>query len=216
MKKEERTELIEKYGNLKELAVPKINPELEMHLPKSTKTRDNYMHLRQNLASSALSSLGLAATKLIENKENVDRKGLFNIVLDAGTLIADLIHCQTKSRRSFMISTMPKDKREILQATKPDQFLFGEKLSEKFKESKNWENLFLTKNTSKKPSQQRPALNPIGLQGNRPAPYHAGYNQDQWNYPSRRKPKPPTQQRPHNHQAEQTPYPPRKQKPQQK
>ena len=97
LKKPDRAELLEKYDGLPGLKAPKINPEILATLPKDMKTRDAYVMFRQSLASGALAALGLAAERLTDGKENLDRKSIFRYIIDAGTLIADLMHSQTKS-----------------------------------------------------------------------------------------------------------------------
>ena len=136
IQKEEREALLEKYSSPAGLEVPKLNPEISLKLPKHSKARDLHMTKRQQLAGSALASIGWAITTLIEEKESIDKLFLIERLNDAGKHISDMMYSQTRSRIAFVVAGVDKDTRNILEDTKPEEFLFGKNLREKIKEAK--------------------------------------------------------------------------------
>ena len=184
MKKQARSEMLEKYQSLPGLSAPKMNPELE--LPPDLKTKDNYLAFRQRLLSGILASLGHIAENIIKQKDKVNWKEQFEMVIEAGIMAADVMHSQNKSRAGSIMQGASKETKLHLQGTKPDEYLFGSKLVEKTKENKNYGKLFSfnRKTTFKGQSYSTRPLNSYSLQGNRPVPLltgptyqQSGYNQ---------------------------------------
>ena len=136
IKKEEKENLLEKYQSPGGLEVPKLNPEILLKLPKHAKSRDTHMSTRQQLAGAALAALGSVMTTLIEETESIDKIQVMEKLHDAGKLMAEIIHSQTKSRKAFIVAGVDKDTKTMLEDTKTEEFLFGNNLSEKFKEAK--------------------------------------------------------------------------------
>ncbi|OXU27170.1 hypothetical protein TSAR_005435, partial [Trichomalopsis sarcophagae] len=161
LSREDKDSLLGKYGCPLGIEVPDLNPEIALKLQPHAKTRDSLMCKRQLLAGSALNAIGalldslmckrqlLAGSALnaigallstfIEEKEDVDKRDCLEKLQDAGKLIAELMNSQTKSRRALILAGVDKQTKTMLDETKPDKFLFGEKLSEKVRESKNLE-----------------------------------------------------------------------------
>ena len=178
MKKEDRAEILGKYKKLPGLAAPQMNPELK--LTKDLKAKNGYLAFRQNIVSSILSSLGLMAENIIKNKEKIDWKEQFQLVIDAGIMAADVMHSQNKSRMGSVMYGATKETRANLQGSKPDEYLFGKKLVEKTKENANHQKLFsFDKKGSNRTQNYTTAkpLNTFRLQGNRSNLQPAGYNQ---------------------------------------
>ncbi|KAJ8678281.1 hypothetical protein QAD02_014068 [Eretmocerus hayati] len=134
MKKDRRDELLEKFENPPGLNPPKMNPEILPKLHKSYKKRNTFMLERQRLAGAALASLGWALSSLVDKKQTLDRAFLAERVYDTGELLCEMVHSQTKSRAAFIIPILDDNGKAILKDTKPGKFLFGDKLTKKFKE----------------------------------------------------------------------------------
>lgn len=101
---------------------------------------------------------------------------------DAGKLLAELMNSQTKSRRALILAGVDKQTRAMLDETKPDKLLFGEKLGEKVRETKSLESVAnaLRKQpnqNSRPPFTARQPLNSFGLQGRKPSQYNTGRQQ---------------------------------------
>ncbi|OXU19213.1 hypothetical protein TSAR_014910, partial [Trichomalopsis sarcophagae] len=135
IEKDQKEVLLEKYVNPEGLNVPKLNPEILRKLPSYSNARDTYMCKRQELAGSALTAIGSVMTNLIEEKESIDKVEMMERLHDAGKLIVKMMHSQNKSRAAFIIAGLDKDSNSILENTKPEEFLFGGDLSEKFKQA---------------------------------------------------------------------------------
>lgn len=179
IKKEESDNLLEKYVSPVGLEVPKLNQEISLKLPKHSKARDLHMCKRQQLAGSALNSIGAVKTTIIEEKESIDRVLLMEKLHDAGKLIVELMHSQTRSRMASILAGVAKDKKTMLENTKTDEYLFGENLAEKFKEARAMEkvaNSIRKQSGHRNQSQLAPkrTLNSNSLQGRRPFPNQAG------------------------------------------
>ena len=191
--KEERETLLEKYKVPSGLETHKLNPEISLKLAKHSRARDMFMSKRQQLAGSAISSIGWAMTNIIEDKISIDKPNknfLLERLNDACKLISDSMHSQTRSRIALILPAIDKDTRGILEDTEPGEFLFGNNLSEKIKDAKKMEKLALNlrKNSGFKNQSaqiQRFPLNSNGLQGRRPLPNQAGTVQGQPMFQSR-------------------------------
>ena len=179
LNKEERESLLEKYVSPPGLEAPKLNPEIALKLPKHSKARDNYMCKRQQMAGAALASLGFAITSLIEEKESIDKLTLLERLHNTGQLIADMMHNQTKSRAALILAGVDKKTRSLLEETKPQEFLFGNNLTDKIKESRSMDKVAnsLKKQTfDNAGSSSSKHLNSYSLLGKRPFPSQAGAN----------------------------------------
>lgn len=169
--KQTKEELIQKYGNSSGLTVPVLKPELAL-----------IMQSRQNLAEAALNALGAVLTAFMEEKNDIDRMDCLAKLNDASKLIVESMHSQTKSRRALILAGVEKNIRGILESSKPDKALFGEKLGEKIKENQNLEKVAnaLKKQpnqSSRVPFTQRQNLNGYGLQRKKPFLQNTGQQQ---------------------------------------
>ena len=182
LKKEDRELMLEKYPSLEGLNAPKINPEVWEEMPKDLRTKDRYVLFRQQLACAALSAVGMITEELIHHKEAMDEKKIFQLALDAGTLLSDLAHSQNKSRSLQVAANSSRETRRVLSDTKPAEYLFGDKLLEKTKEKKDMSKVFIFNSkrpTIKNQSFSYKPLNSLSLQENRPISNQAGFYRGQ-------------------------------------
>ena len=125
---------------------PLINPEFEKtKILQDIKTRDAYMYSRQRSAAAVLSCIGQLGEILINSKDvNEKRKEMFKIILDAGSLAADLMRSQNKSRSNFYCSNLEnREIKDVLRRCEPGNYLFGDNLSAKYKDCKDWEKILI-------------------------------------------------------------------------
>ncbi|CAG5108033.1 Protein of unknown function [Cotesia congregata] len=142
--KEVKDKVLEKYsrkGNIS-LEAPELNEEISATLNETGVKRDQLFTLEQNLAGSALSTLGQGITMIIRDEEEpLDRLELLEKLADAGKLMAQLHYQVSSARRAFISPILTKSIKNLLQATKPGSLLFGEKLTEKIKTAKFMEKI---------------------------------------------------------------------------
>ncbi|OXU26260.1 hypothetical protein TSAR_007120 [Trichomalopsis sarcophagae] len=139
LSKDEKEDILEKYGTPVGVVVPELNREVEKKLPSHAKTRDSLMRKRQLLAAAAFKANGWLLSTFVDNKEGVDRLQCLEILTDVAKLLAEIMNSQTKSRRALILGGLNKQSKNILEETRADNLLFGEKLTEKVKESKSME-----------------------------------------------------------------------------
>lgn len=133
---------------------PLLNPELEISLNETARKRDGYFIDYQKSVGSALISIGAAISLCLEDKQiPVEQHRVLESLCDAGSLLADLHHHLTRSRRLLIIPSLDKKAKEVLGKSEPDKFLFGENLTENLKAVKSAERLGLALRTQ--PSQVR-------------------------------------------------------------
>ena len=179
--KDEKVELLEKYNCPAGLEVPKLNPEIALKIPSHSKSRDVYMAQRQQMVGSALNALGSVITMLIKEKDSVreKRREITAKLHEVGQLMIEVMHSQTKSRKALILAGVDKDTKAILADAKTEDYLFGKNLAEKFKEAKSMEKVAISIKRPAAPKTQLPLqrqpLNYNGLQGKRPVPNRAGY-----------------------------------------
>lgn len=186
MQKEEKENILEKYGTPVGVVVPELNREVEKKLPSHAKTRDSLMLKRQRLAAAAFKANGWLLSTFIENKEGVDRLECLERLTDVMKLIAEIMNSQTKSRKALILGGLDKQSKSILEETMADNLLFSKKLSKKVKETKNMDSCPIgprksPSQTSRIPFTHRQPLNSYGLQGKRPIQGNIGRQQGQFN-----------------------------------
>lgn len=118
---------------------------------------------------AALVAIGLTLTTVLEKPEEVNRDELVKQLSDAGKLLSDL-HCQlSTARRSFVIPVVDKSYKTVLEESKVDTYLFGEKLATKMKEAKVLKKTgeeLSSKKTGKNQKEKSQPSNKRGLSGN--------------------------------------------------
>ncbi|XP_057332329.1 uncharacterized protein LOC130677613 [Microplitis mediator] len=116
---------------------PKVNLEIQRHLTEIAKKRDAHFTDTQNCVGSALSSLSSAISMLSDNSsEEIDQITLMKYLWDTGKILSDVFHQQSIARKSFITPTLDKDIKATLEASIPDEWLYGQKLNDQVKDAK--------------------------------------------------------------------------------
>lgn len=159
LKKENKRSLLGKYsrsGNC-DLEPLLLNPELDATLNESSKKRDGYFTEYQRSVGSAIAAVGATISLCLNDSQgSIDRHMLLESLGDAGSLLTDLHHNLTVSRRYLILPNMDKKVRELLVKSETDKWLFGDNLSEKLKSATAAERLGLVLRTQ--PAAQKKAL----------------------------------------------------------
>lgn len=104
--------------------------------------RDKHFFTLQNMLGSAIAALGAGTTRIIIQEEGFDEKiQILEYFSDAGKILTDFFHAITLARKSFISPGLPKQIRDVLENVKTDSLLYGEKLSERIKESQSIEKI---------------------------------------------------------------------------
>lgn len=99
--------------------------------------RDEHFTKTQSCVGSALSSLSSDISLLSESlSEQIDQISLMKYFWDTGKISSDLFHQQSVARKSFIIPTFDKDIKPTLEASIPDEWLYGQKLNDQIKDAK--------------------------------------------------------------------------------
>ena len=155
-----------RQGNI-QLEAPTLNQELMALLNDAAVRRDKHFLATQNLLGTALSSLGSAITKVMYAEEQtIDRLILLEELSDTAKLLTDVHHGQSKARIAYILPSVTKEFRLILEKTTPDKLLFGSDLSEKIRDAKAVAKIgkdFKSETTSLKDQQKGGPLNSRGL-----------------------------------------------------
>ncbi|XP_034944884.1 uncharacterized protein [Chelonus insularis] len=140
LRKEVKESLFEKYPRKGKLPFepPILNEEVAGNLKESVLKRDKYFCTTQMLAGSALVALAPVIESLATLKDSDSIKRLEQ-VWDAAKLLIEIHKSQTVARRACILPTLSKQWATALEKREPDNFLFGEKLTEKVKEIKAME-----------------------------------------------------------------------------
>ncbi|XP_011858753.1 PREDICTED: uncharacterized protein LOC105556281 [Vollenhovia emeryi] len=182
--KKVKDELTEKYARSTEFDAPKLNAEISAILTEQAIKRDRYMLENQKLAGSALTAIGSTLT-MIMAEQDVDKLTFVQRLNEAAKLIIQIHHNQSVSRKAFIYPGVKKQFQSMLKETKPANFLFGNNLAEKIKDSKNIEKLSqnVKNQTAPRATTQyqgpKQTLNWKSLQGRRPLTNRAGYTNTQ-------------------------------------
>lgn len=143
LKKEELDSLMEQYPRSSTKCLfeaPRLNPEIASISTEALIQRDKKFCASQNLSGSALVALGAAISSLI-SEEEVDKLTLLKNLCDAGKMMTQVHQGFSTTRRAFISPSLNKQVRSTLEATTPDQLLYGSNLSEKVKEVKTMSKL---------------------------------------------------------------------------
>ena len=101
------------------------------------RTRDGHMNLIQKLAASSMWFIGSLMTTIHENRHTgMEIIDILEPLKDAGNLLALLMHKQSLNRRAFIEPGMSKESQEIAKNSRIEDFLFGNDLTDKIKDSK--------------------------------------------------------------------------------
>ena len=118
-----------------------MNVPIESRMSLPAKKRDEYKRQTQKAIGSALMAVASVTSTLITETESVDPVQLFENLIDAIQILADVYHKQTVARRTMVTPGFNKTGKEILEKSKPDEYLFGNDLVLKLKQAKAIEKL---------------------------------------------------------------------------
>ncbi|XP_049872028.1 uncharacterized protein LOC126370937 [Pectinophora gossypiella] len=138
--KEHKVTLIEKMlvpENFTLAHAPKLNPDVAAVLSEAAKNRDKRLEKSQNQLGSGLAGL----VNLTKDLINTDLEKLETIkrISEIAQVLLDLHHDETNNRRKLIVPLLDKRFWSTIQGVKRDSFLFGERLSESIKNTKDIE-----------------------------------------------------------------------------
>ncbi|XP_039306068.1 uncharacterized protein LOC120357976 [Solenopsis invicta] len=139
---DDKKPILEKYPRKGELLVeaPKVNLEIVPVMTDIAKKRDGHFIDTQNTVGSALSALGATISMILnEPEDGIDSETLITYLCDAGKLMTDVFHKHSVARRSFITPLLSKSVKPTIDATKPNEWLYGTKFAEQVKEAKTIE-----------------------------------------------------------------------------
>lgn len=139
---DDKKTILEKYPRKRDLFVeaPKVNLEIVSVMTDIAKKRDGHFADTQNAVGSALSALGAAISMILnEPEDGIDSETLTTYLCDAGKLMTDVFHEYSVARKSFITPLLSKSVKPTVDATKPDEWLYGAKFAEQVKEAKTIE-----------------------------------------------------------------------------
>lgn len=137
----DQEKIMAKYAppeNCSLLGSSKLNPEVTSVLNEQVTRRDAKLQNYQIQMGVALSALGQLLTHFLSEQE-VGKLTLIELASDASQLLLDLFHKQSTTRRELVTLNIHKDLKETLLNAPLDEFLFGEKLGDRVKASKELE-----------------------------------------------------------------------------
>lgn len=136
LNKDVKSQLLDTYprkGNCL-IYTPKLNPEVETFVSETSKRRDKYLYLDQELSGASLSALGEAITMILESdNEGITKHDLLKLLVDSGKLMCELFNQLTKVRKAFIYPGMDKNARTLLANASTGEFLFGSEPSQRIK-----------------------------------------------------------------------------------
>lgn len=140
--KKNKKKILEIYPKKGELytEAPKVNLKILPALTEIAVKRDNHFVETQNEVGAAISALAAAVSMMLdEPEEGIDQEKFMRYLCDTGQLLTDVFYQQSVARKSFITPLMNKTAKSTLEATKADQWLYGEKFGEQIKEAKSLE-----------------------------------------------------------------------------
>lgn len=141
--KEPKDKLLKEYAvpeNCKLLRAPSLNPEISAALTEPVKARDKKIETAQQQLGLGLTAINRAMTILLNNGEDKQsRVQAIKMFSDGTRILSDLHYTETQYRSKLITPCLDKAFLNIIQNVERDEFLFGNKLSEKIKASKTIE-----------------------------------------------------------------------------
>lgn len=128
--KDEAAKFIKKYPppkNFTTLDPPKLNPEVELSVPKNVLERDQRIVKKQEKLAACLSACSKAISHLLNEKVE-EHLELIEMFTDTGKLLADVQHDETNIRRSLIAANINPAVKDTIKKTDCDILLFGPKL----------------------------------------------------------------------------------------
>lgn len=139
--KQVKGELLIKYARKTESDAPRLNPKIRAVISESASKRDNFIVENERMAGSALSALGSVLSSLMSDDDSVNKLEFIQKISDAGKLILEIHHNETNSRKAFILPSVSRQVRSILQESEQGTRLFGDNLTDKIKEANAIEKL---------------------------------------------------------------------------
>lgn len=139
---EDKKALLEKYPTKRDFYThaPKVNLEIGSLMSDIATKRGKHFEETRNSVGSAISALGGPLTMILDDPEDsINAEELTKYLRDVGKLLTDVYHQQTIARKSFITPVMNKSIKPTLNATKADEWLFGQKFYDQVKEAKTVE-----------------------------------------------------------------------------
>ncbi|XP_031334168.1 uncharacterized protein LOC116164167 [Photinus pyralis] len=124
--------------NFQKLLAPQLNAMLEKAISLSQIARDLKLQKLQQLVVGSISAVGQVLSSILAEPGGGDRHHI-ELLYGAGSLLADLWHFQTVTRRDLISINLSKEFQEANKRISLDNFLFGEDLQERLKVFKNLE-----------------------------------------------------------------------------
>lgn len=117
---------------------PKLNPEVASVLSDSAKNRDKHLEAAQNQLGTGIAGL-VNLTKDLIQAQSVDKMDILKRISEVSQILLDLHHEETNNRRKLIVPLLDKNFWNIIKGVKRDDLLFGTKLGENIKTSKDIE-----------------------------------------------------------------------------
>lgn len=138
---EERSQLVSKYPppeNAALLRVPVLNDTIKKATNESVVQRDARLAGLQEQISASISGIGLVISLML-GEEGGGNMAYLRPLCDAGRLLADVFHSETRSRKELAVYNLDKGLKETLLTAAPGHYLFGDDLDKRIEASKQLE-----------------------------------------------------------------------------
>lgn len=112
-----------------------MNATIESRMSAPAKKRDEYKRQIQNAIVLVLIAVGSRTSTLITETESIDPVQLFKNLFDALQILSDFYQKQSVARRAMVIPGVKKTVNEILDKSKPDEYLLVKDLVFKLKQT---------------------------------------------------------------------------------
>lgn len=136
---DEKVKLIKKYPTPENLTLsepPKLNAEIKPIIHESVYTGDKRIVVKQTKITSCLAAVGKVISLFLKTEKTKENVEILECLGDTGSFLADLQHDESAISRSLIIANINPELKETLTETKPDEFLFSNKLDEVLKSAK--------------------------------------------------------------------------------
>ncbi|VEN49584.1 unnamed protein product [Callosobruchus maculatus] len=110
--------LVDRYlppSNCMAVTPPIMNPEVKIACSESVMRRDERISQVQHQIAAGLSAIGLALTRMLNKQEVEDNKDDIRLLSDAGRLLANVHHSESRSRRELIALNLNKELKETLE-----------------------------------------------------------------------------------------------------
>ncbi|XP_063634935.1 uncharacterized protein LOC134805589 [Cydia splendana] len=138
--KEVKQSLVDKIlmpSNFLLARAPKLNPEVAAVINESAKNRDMRLEKAQNQLGRGIAGLANLANDLI--KSELDKLDIIKKISEVTQVLLDLHYEESINRNKLLVPLLDKKFWNKIKGVKRDEYLFGEKLGDKIKNSKDIE-----------------------------------------------------------------------------